>query len=387
MKANYSLPPDEIFKFRGNRQNPSEAIAQEENPYFLTTDIAYCDGNNIMLREYRDNGAKSSFVPKYEKGIFCYYEGVPYPYKGHVFPEAMYAVGQVKRFLMTGVKLCASRDMILPIVGLLVSNKKKTVQRIVDAFIDTVDLNILKPYYLKDEFYSVATLEVRTFIREFLVSLGITKSSADLFGEIISLTFQYDNAYYYRLIDIMSESSKEKILKDSPKELKRLLSIINERDYNIHQQDKYNRLAKMMLIIYFIPSIKKAIKAGFEAVNFEKWQMDEADKYHTMLYDGYKIRGLSFLKRYREYIKYHGAKIEKEIVLKMDGLSDQELNSAIECMFDTKDEMESRKNDIIYSVSNGEMVVILISGLEKLPPRYRYMMGEEGEMILVKITK
>lgn len=307
-KANISMPPDEIFKFRQNRHNPSESKAQEENSYFLTTNITYHAG----------------------KGIFCDYEGVPYPSKGHVFPEAIYAIGQVKRFLMTGVKLLANRDMIFPIIGFLISDKKKTLQRIVDAFIDTVDLNILKPYYLRNEFYSAATLEVRTFIREFLVSIGVTKSSADLFGEIISLTFQYDNAYYYRLIDIMSETSNERMLKDFPGELKRLLELINERDYNIIQQDKYNKLAKLISVIYWIPLIRKAIKTGLEAVNFTKLQMDEADWYHTLLYDGYKIRGLTFEERFNEYIEFHG-------------------------------------------------------GEDKLPPRYRYMMGEDGNMVLVKI--
>lgn len=307
-KAVINRPPDEIFKFRQNRENPSEITAQEENTYFLTTNITYHAG----------------------KGIFCDYEGVPFPSKGHVFPEAVYAVGQVKRFLITGVKLFATRDMILPIVGFIISDKQKTLQRIVDAFIDTVDLNILKPYYLRDQFYSAATLEVRTFIREFLVSIGIKKSSADLFGEIISLTFQYDNAYYYRLIDIMSTTSKEKMLKDFPNELKTLLELINERDYNINQQEKYNKLAKLIKIGYLIPSFRKAIKAGLEAVNFEKWQMDEADKYHTLLYDGYNIRGLTFEERFKEYIEFHG-------------------------------------------------------GEDKLPPRYRYMMGEDGNMVLVRV--
>lgn len=289
--SNYSIPPNEVFKFRGNPDKPSDVKVQEPNTYFVTENINYCEKG---CKEYPNNG------------IFVDYQGVPFPSKGHVFPEAIYAVCQVKKILMNGLKAIASKDMIFPILGLLISNKKKAIDRFLDSFIDIVDLNILKPYYLKDGYYSKATIEVRNFIREFLRELGIDYDKADLFGEMVSLTFQYDNAYYYRLVDIMSESSKERLSQGFPQEVKRLLSIILERDNCLAQIPKYNALANVLKYIYWIPSVKRAIIRGLNAVTFDNWQMDEADKYHMNLYDGYKVRGLDFKTRLQEYVDFHG---------------------------------------------------------------------------------
>jgi len=290
--SNIAYPPDNIFKFRQNRQNPSEIKKQEGNVGFITKAMIYDEKG-----EY-----------KYGKGIFMEYEDVPFPSKGHVIPEAVYATGQVKRLLISSIKFIAGREMIFPLIGFIFTNKAKVIDRFITTFIDIVDINILKPYYLKSDYYSAAAKELRTFLRESIKSFGVDHNKSDLFGEIICMLFQYDNAYYYRLIDIMSETSQEEMLNDFPKEIDKLAKILIERDPNIHQLKKYDAIHKLVRVLYIIPSFRKAIKAGIKAVNFKGWQMDEADIYHTNLYDGYNMRGLTFNERFKEYCDFHGGK-------------------------------------------------------------------------------
>lgn len=283
-KATVPYPPDQIFGNKENRQNPADIKLREGNVCFALDRIEYKEG----------------------EGIFCHYRGVPYPTKGHVFPEAIYAVCQVKRLVIAAIKMVANKDMLFPLVGFLITSKKKTVERIVDAVIDIVDTHILLAYYLKEGYYSAAAVEIQTFFREALKSFGIDEQKSKKFGEIMCMLFQYDNAYYFRFVDIMSETSKEKMLNDFGGEVKRLSKILFERDPNINQQQKYKAIGYLAKFIYIVPSFRKAIKAGLEAVNFERWQMDEGDIYHTNLYNDYNYRGLTFEERIKEYIDYHG---------------------------------------------------------------------------------
>lgn len=298
-------PPQEIFKYRGNIHTPQAAVMNQEQSMFVL------QGVNIPPTG----------------GIFAHFEGVPYPNKGFPFPEAIYANNFCKKILKGLIAVIAQKDNIKELIAFVLSRKKiriRKISRFISQYQD-IAFYILQPFYLKDIHCGIFTRELRKFITTFLTEYGIDANLSERFSETISTLFEYDNAYRLRVEDIFSETTKEKILENPRKELVFLLNVLAKREPTFGKQSKdaidgkvieqeegttYNRfeqIGRLFSLAFFMPSFRRAFKKAMVECDFKNLQLDDADRYHILLWADYNFLGKTIEERLQMYNKIHQA--------------------------------------------------------------------------------
>lgn len=279
-------PPDEIYKYRLNRVNPaSDRWGRKDNN----------EGTNMYITE------RIEYKPN--EGIFVYYYGVPFPSRGVRVIESIQACLPPKRLLMNKIRFWVS---FRPWYILYTGGWAKLIQKSLELFNDTSDLT-LSPYYLKDEYYSSVVRQISKGIDTFLTEIGVNEFVSKRTAEIIGVLFEYDNAYLYRLQDIMAEARKEALLKNFAKEVSRLVQLEAERDHDIQQKGatnndvpkKFKSAALFLKLAWYIPRFRKAIKKAVNSMDFKDFELKEGDIYHTLNYWNYDVRGIKFADRMR----------------------------------------------------------------------------------------
>jgi hypothetical protein len=196
---------------------------------------------------------------------------------------------------------------------LLLINKKKAL----DAF-NRVALKAVSPTLLKDECLTNFSRETKRFIEVFVSKLGLT--GGDQLAIIVSNLIDYDNAYRLRLEDVLSETSKYRLLKNPRKEIRRLVGILKERETlrceikntNIHY--KFKVTAWLFSLALLIPKFNRAFKEAIEQSNFENFQYDEIDMYWVSMRTDFLWLGLTNEERL-EFANKKGWKFPKPITL------------------------------------------------------------------------
>jgi hypothetical protein len=256
------VAPEKIFK---NRR--AQPLSGAEVTTYLTTKVKEVKG----------------------KGIFTYYQGIKIPRVGvsptyEDFPMAMAEIDKVKRVLREYLKN-----------PFLLFRPEKTLREF-NLFAD----KCLGQWYLDEKYWCPATWQICRFILWTLMDLEIDGDVCVKTAEIVATLFEYDDAYRYRLNDLMSETTQEAMIRNPRKEIKRLLEIINTRDSVKEKTGKVGRLISFLLLI---PKVKRAMIRGLEAVDWQGWQLTESEIFHTLLWDGYDVQG----KKEDERLAYYNA--------------------------------------------------------------------------------
>ncbi len=283
-----AFPPDFVFKENKQRMVPSASVIAKSVVMY-----------QFERMEYPEEG-----------GQLAWFKDCPYPAKGHPFPQAIHAINGVKRYLREILRVLVHKDMALPILGFIFSGRKKRLAiltRFLQAFTEASRM-MIAPYILVEKRYSPCPRELRKLIVIFLREIGVDAITADGFAEVFVSLIEYDNAYRYRLEDILSETTQEKILQNPVEEMKKLVHIMLEREPNSGMSGnvgKFNNFFKIIRILLFIPSYKKAFIKALQSIDFSKLQLDEADRYHCMLWSDYNFFGLPIETRIEMYKKFH----------------------------------------------------------------------------------
>ena len=201
-------PDRSIFK-SGNVNTLEHLIHGSPQPMPFITEIEY---------PTKEKPAKNGD----EGGIYVHYQDFKHPRKGFPFPEVVQANNVVKRLITGQIRLLVKN----PIAALSLV-KKSNLERWLNELIQACEVS-LKPYYLADDRYNKTCREVRVFVKTFFEEIGIQISSE--LGYLFANLLEWDDAYSLILQDIMSETTKEALLKNPAKEFNRLLDILKERE-------------------------------------------------------------------------------------------------------------------------------------------------------------
>lgn len=243
-------------------------------------------------------------------GIFIYYKDLKYPTRGWPFPEALWSVNTVKRHLMSLILSIADKSLWpVILVFLLLPKKNKIISNFIYRFTWTAHWS-LAHCYLQPELYSPCCIEIRKFVEVFLKELNIEDSG---FGKVLATLIEYDNAYRYRIEDIMGETSAELLLHNPQKELKRILSIYLEREKS-HIEHKFQAFGNLLIYGMYIPKVKRAFIKAVQEIKFQDLQLDIPDRYHCLIRDGYDYLGLSFEERYKWWVENHKDKQPEQVI-------------------------------------------------------------------------
>lgn len=287
-----SNPPDEVFLYKkaSTGQHPQQLNA-------ITLPAAQ---NEIIPELDMSKGINGVTYPE-TGGQYVWHLGREYPRKGHVYPEALKDLYYPKRIIINGLKTLANKDMFpfFLIFGLLPKKwKGRILNRCIDAYYDIAG-NILADHFLEPRFNMDICRELAQPIMTFLVELGVENMRAAKMSLVFITLLEYDMAYRLRVEDLLSETTKEKLLADPVGEVKKLIKILAERDSRSHLVEKFDRFARLLKYGFFF--IRKPFRKALKPVDFSKLQLDEIDRYQVRHWKGYNWFGMTIQERVEKW--------------------------------------------------------------------------------------
>lgn len=291
---NISRPPDFIFKFRGNRVAPAQEVvrhhiipvlegfrfpplADEPDEFWTTWGIDKTQVNITFTEEEKRLG-----------GILVKLKGMEHYAKGHPFPEAIFNVNIAKR---------VTRNVFY------ILSKPFSLERWLDAYADLC-LKAEQTYVLHVRYMSGFSQEIYLFITRFLQKLGISERVIERFCDAFVSQLDWDNAYRFRVQDPMSTSRKEDMQSHPRAELLRLGAVIRERDPS-DTGERMESLIRILSRVLWIPKYRRIFQECIETSDYARFQMDDHDRYHTLLWGDYKFQGKTIDERIAIYQDIH----------------------------------------------------------------------------------
>jgi hypothetical protein len=226
-------------------------------------------------------------------GVLLYVEGAEFPLKRGGNAEELWAVNTVKK-LLKGLLNLFGRPLTL--ICILPSLKQNLLFWI--EFFNSVAGKILKPHRVSLEQMGPFARGMERFLTVFLIELGIPNDTSVKGGDLayqcaqnIAHIFEYDQAYRWRVQDLLSETTPGALL--SSKELKKLSILIQEREIEQRVGNQSQKIIKMLRLALWLPKIRKALQKALDGVDFSKLQFDESDVYWCCFWNDYRYRGMT----------------------------------------------------------------------------------------------
>lgn len=230
---------------------------------------------------------------EYMDGIQIYIDGAPFPQKGLPTAESIWSINVIKKTIIEAIKLFATPQFCLSGAMFMILPKRKFMNKLVASF-NRICWGVLNPHILKTEYKTPIAQELTDMISSFAEELGIDIEHCHKLGQIIAHVIEYDNAYRYRLEDLMSETSKGRLTKSPIKEIHRLCGLLQERDVNPIVKKNAKRLAWFLTLLLLSPRIRKSFKKVLTNCTFSKLQLDESDTYWCLIREDYNCMGMNY---------------------------------------------------------------------------------------------
>ena len=231
-----------------------------------------------------------------EGGTFMKLYGCSYLYKGYPDKEIVERVDLIKRVFMASVRLLNKSPFryFMPIIFLLF--RKKVIKNLIYWYV-----NIFEQYLGKIQ---LPFKEFNVFSRE-LIRVGLKfadtildQSYRDRIEKLVyclAMIMEFDNAYRWRVQDILGNINKDNLRENPTKEIKRLFNIFIERDFGI--QDRIIVIKKIVLFLLLFKKFRTLVMQFLLELDIDKVKLDEADFYFCLMRKSYNYRGLSFEER------------------------------------------------------------------------------------------
>jgi hypothetical protein len=238
-----------------------------------------------------------------EGGILQWFDGATMPRRGYCGPKTLYLFNMVKRLIVGFTKMW-------PLVFM---SKKKLLEIYTDIAWKIVGDKIMKYGYM-----TAVAQELQDLCYGFLLRMGFEDGLSLRFAKILSCMVEYDEAYRYRVVDLMGETTKWEMVARPRKEIKYLMRLSRERDMP-GVAEKFQRIGMFLRIALLVPRVRKSFVETIEESNFEKLQMDDVDFYWTCLREDYKYGGFTNEHRKKIFVD-RGWKMPE--VVKVDKVDD-----------------------------------------------------------------
>jgi hypothetical protein len=225
-------------------------------------------------------------------------KGLVEPVRGYADIKTVKIVSIYKRFIPLLAKSLSQQNIFKKIITLLAI--KYNFSYILPEWFEL--LFSTGQFLLKDEYYIQPVKELRRVLKG--------KINQNLL-DAITLIFEYDDAYRFRLQDVIVELDKSKLdmLFTARKEIIRIFDILAERDTQGDggQTNKWQKMKKMVNIVLWLrPKLLSQIIEILKDLNIEEMRMSKEDIYFSNRYVVYKCRGLDWETRKQENIKNYG---------------------------------------------------------------------------------
>lgn len=269
-------------------------IIYPEREIFLYDDKITASIKEQQVTNIHDHVEYVPFV-----GSLIFVEGAEYPKKGFPTPESVWATNQIKIVFTEGVRLLCKPSFVISF--LLTWNKINLIENILQSY-NKISLKALRPYLLKDIYMIPTTRSINNIVLIFLTELGINQNIASDFAFFIAHIFEYDDAYRYRIQDIMTNTSSGSLKFNVRNELSFLVNLFRLREVDHFVATKFNRIISILSWLLLIPSVKKAFIKAIDG-NIEGMHYDEADWYWVSQRNDFLFGGMTYEERFSKLTK------------------------------------------------------------------------------------
>lgn len=233
-----------------------------------------------------------------EKGLRMHIIGAQFPMKGYATPEVMWTLNVVKKNIIEMLKII-TMPVFIPglILAFVLPGKVKRIQKMLESY-NRSSHSIMNSYILENRYQTAMTQEIIWFLSSFLQRIGINELQSTQFAEVFSHIFEYDNAYRYRLQDILSEATEDALVKRPIREIWRLFRVYKTRDHsNMHKKIGFFAIGAILFMLY--PKFRRAFKDSLQECEFEKFQFDKEDLYWVSFRKDYLYQGMEQEERHK----------------------------------------------------------------------------------------
>ena len=232
------------------------------------------------------------------KGIQLWFDGAEQPMTGFALgPFDLRALDLAKRFLVLSAKQMNNWQFILSF--LFTWNKKKFIEKRLSDYTEIVN-KAIGHLSLKYEYLNPVARGVRSLVSIFLTELDIDEEIAVSFSMAFSHLINYDDAYAYRIQDLMNETCPREFRKR--KEIIRLIKLLQERDSK-GVSDKFVWFANLLLYALWLPKVRRAWNKAIDHTHFEDFAWTDGDWYFTALRKDYKFGGQEHSERSKGFTR------------------------------------------------------------------------------------
>ena len=203
-KLHIPYPPDKVFL---HRSAPEAVVAQGTVTHLLDH------------FEYPETG-----------GILVHIVDAKFPKKGFPYPDAIWAINVVKKFFIESVKILSNLKILTLLIFLPSKRKIALLEKTLQSY-NRLCQGILEPIMLKSHYLTPCSREMGAFIHKLLTTLGIENTTAFYTAQIVQTVIEYDDAYRYRIQDVVSETSKELLIKNPRKEIQKNVLFGNRKRF------------------------------------------------------------------------------------------------------------------------------------------------------------
>ena len=239
-----------VYENNENFENIVDQITLSQDPEFVQGGV----GDIVTLKEVK--------LPK-EGGVLSYYNEYEYPRKGFPVSKVVEKVGVVKKVLIS-VLFSLLKSKLVLVIAILFFRKDliKAYGELIDRLRPIIQFHTLKPFrYCKS-------------VRELYVAFD---KEDEALRDIVCMIFEFDDAYRYRMQDILGEFNKESFAKNPYMELERLLKLVEYRDNDDRLKTTFRKARHGLFIAFFSGYFREKIISFFEKINPKNMALDSDD--------------------------------------------------------------------------------------------------------------
>lgn len=235
------LPPQvqrsllEYESYRTNSQMMAQIMHQMKEIPVLPSEIPPANDRNALTRvEFPDEG-----------GVLTFMEGYSLPYRGFPLADLVEKIDVIKKVAKASISglyhsLKERRLMILTLLPAFF-----VFRNIVTAGVYTF-WRLIERFRIKKERLSQCMRALHTSFTDVETPLEELKI---MLRDLVCNVLEFDNAYRFRAQDLIEVMDKEKMLKNPVKELKRIMTVAQERETTQEIKDTW-KLGKLFVSFY-----------------------------------------------------------------------------------------------------------------------------------------
>ena len=256
--------PRHIFE---NKEG-AEQVASESEVFYLQENITFDNGIQVWLR------------------------GAEYPQKGTAPANVLFDFNIAKRIMAEGLKIVSKLPVVVGFMlgqAVLPKRHKLSIAGVLAAY-NSILWKVLSPHMLKGEYMTPCAYEIRKFSYVFLREIGVCEHDARQFSSIASHFIEYDNAYRYRVQDLIHDTDLNDLSKDPQNVIKRYIRLSKERDSDA-VSGKITAGIRLLSLVLRLPKYKNAFREALTFIEFDKMKFDEVDIYWISMRTDYPYLG------------------------------------------------------------------------------------------------